>query len=97
MKKAVIFITIIVFSMSIIGCGNDMAYDGKVYGTYGLINKSEMRNHDVEYRLIIGNVVWGILLIETIVFPIYFFGFSIYEPVGPSEYVEKGVIRKYTQ
>jgi hypothetical protein len=52
------------------------------YGTYGLANSGTEQNRDIEYRVIWGNVIWGCLLCETIIMPIYFFGFSLYEPVG---------------
>ena len=65
---------------------------GKVYGTYGLINSDEMKNPDIEYRLIIGNLIWSCLLVETIIAPIYFIGFSLYEPVGSKTNFEKGVL-----
>jgi hypothetical protein len=35
----------------------------------------------VQYKTVVGNVIWGIILVETIIAPIYFFGFSLYEPV----------------
>ena len=57
-----------------------------------VINKDDMKNPNVEYRLIPGNIIWGCLLVETIIAPIYFFGFSIYEPIGSKTTVEKGVI-----
>lgn len=64
------------------GCGSDKTINGVKYGTYGLFNKSEQRNDDIAYKLIVGNLVWSIILVETIIAPIYFIGFSMYEPVG---------------
>ena len=52
------------------------------YGTYGLLTENTDKNPDIEYKIIVGNVVWSIILIESIVFPVYFIGFSMYEPVG---------------
>jgi len=64
------------------GCADDFVVDGKKYETYGLFNKDEVCNPDVEYQVVWGNVIWGALLFETAIAPIYFFGFSIFEPVG---------------
>lgn len=64
-------------------CGRPMDYNGKTYPTYGLINEESKKSNDMCYETSIGNVVWSILLIETIVAPIYFIGFSIQNPVGP--------------
>lgn len=63
-------------------CGSSKSIDGKTYGTYGLINQGEMRNDKIHYRLVKGNVVWSIILCETFFAPLYFVGFSLYEPVG---------------
>lgn len=62
-------------------CSDNKRIDGYLYETYGLFNKDEIRNKDIEYSLVVGNVVWGVLLFETIIGPIYFFGFDLYEPV----------------
>ncbi len=83
MKKFFSKIIIILLILSLfIACGDSKVIDGVEYETYGLINRDEIRDPKIEYKIIVGNVVWGILLCETIVAPIYFFGFSIHEPVG---------------
>jgi len=81
MKKVLSILMIIAF-LSLVGCGNAKTINGKYCDTYGLVNKDDYKCKDVRYRVIVGNVIWGILLVETIVAPIYFFGFSLYEPVG---------------
>ena len=75
------------------GCANDMNINGKTYGSYGLFNEKTMKNDSVEYQISIGNVIWSIILCETIVFPVYFVGFSIYEPIGAKGSMEKGVVK----
>ncbi len=52
-----------------------------VYPTYGLFNESTDKSRNVCYKISIGNVVWSILLFETVIAPIYFIGFSLYNPV----------------
>jgi hypothetical protein len=81
LKKFVIAVLIMSFVSATAGCGDTKRIDGITYDTYGLINKDEKRNPDIKYRLIIGNVVWSVILVETIVAPLYFIGFSMYEPV----------------
>ena len=49
---------------------------------YGLLNRDELRSDKVCYRLSVGNVVWSVLLIETIIAPVYFVGFDLFEPVS---------------
>jgi hypothetical protein len=77
-----------------LGCGNQKTIDNITYDTYGLFNKSEKMNPDIEYEIIVGNVVWSIILIETIVAPVYFVGFSLYQPVAKKdENFIKGQVR----
>jgi len=93
MKKTIaIFLTAMFLFSFVAGCGDNKVIDGKEYTTYGFLNKSEKRNPNVQYELIVGNVIWGILLVETIIAPVYFFGFSLYEPVGKRGTVEPGVV-----
>ena len=54
MKK---LLCIIVVCTLLAGCGQSKEIKGKVYGTYGLINSNEMKNPEIEYRLIIGNLI----------------------------------------
>lgn len=85
MKRIVSMLMVIVFlvtSMSIIGCGDTKSINGKTYDTYGLFNKDDKRNSDIEYEIIYGNIVWSVLLCSTVIAPIYFLGFSMYEPIG---------------
>lgn len=79
------------------GCADTKVIDGVEYDTYGIVNASEKKNPDIEYRFVIGNAIWGVVLFETLIAPVYFYGFSIYEPVGKkSDNVDlpKGAIRK---
>lgn len=82
MKKFIAIILMVSMLVLGLGCGNSKTIDGVKYNTYGLFNK-EKKSPNIEYELIVGNLLWSVLLCETLVMPIYFFGFSIYEPVGP--------------
>jgi len=72
------------------GCGDTKTINGVVYDTYGLINV-EKKNLDIAYEPIWGNIIWGIILVETIIAPIYFFGFSMFEPIGKKSPI-KGMV-----
>lgn len=65
------------------GCGQPINHAGKHYPTYGLFNQDTSKSEKMCYEVSIGNVVWSILLIETIVAPVYFVGWSLWNPVGP--------------
>ncbi len=79
MKKLIA--TLIITSILLLGCGSNKVIDGTDYGTVGLLTKDKMAD-DIQYEIIIGNVVWACVLIETVFAPVYFVGFSIWEPVG---------------
>lgn len=81
MKKLVVS-ALIAASLLLSACGQPATIDGKNYPTYGLVNADSQKSADVCYDLSVGNVVWSILLIETVVAPIYFFGFDIYNPIS---------------
>lgn len=68
--------------LSLSACGDSKRVCGRMYDTYGLLSDDE-KHPDIHYTAIAGNVVWGILLSETIIAPVYFFGFSLYEPNEP--------------
>ena len=80
-KKIFIIAMVTLFLLTTISCGNTKKINDVTYDTYGLINKDDKKNPNIKYRLIIGNIILSCLLVETIVAPIYFLGFSIYEPV----------------
>lgn len=79
MKKIIIALSLI---LSLSACGKPLDVDNKHYPTYGLFNKEYSKSDDVCYQVSVGNIVWSIILIETIFAPVYFIGFSMYNPVG---------------
>jgi len=92
-KKIVSFILIILLTCSLSCCGDTKIIDGIEYDTYGLISEDMDKNPNIEYKPIWGNIIWGSILCETIIAPIYFFGFSMFEPVGSKQSTkQKGVI-----
>lgn len=64
------------------GCARDLHACGKTYTSYGLLNADEWKNPNIQYKVAWGNVILGVLFFETVIAPIYFFGFSLFEPVG---------------
>jgi len=82
MEKAISIALIMLFMAAFIGCGDTKVIDGIEYDIYGVANSEEKKNTDIEYRIITGNVFWSCILIGTIIAPIYFICFSLYEPVG---------------
>ena len=81
MKRFTYIIVIIMMIFSLTGCGDSKVFNNIKYETYGLFNKEENKNPKIKYKIITGNIVWAIILSETIVAPIYFVCFDLYEPV----------------
>jgi hypothetical protein len=73
----------LVLSILLIGCADEKVINGKTYPTYGLLNSDNNKDPAIRYRTVWGNIFWGIFLFETIAAPIYFFGYSMFEPIGP--------------
>jgi len=63
------------------GCTRPLYADNHTYKPYGLLNADERRSDKVCYEISAGNVIWGIILVETVVGPVYFFGFDYQNPV----------------
>jgi len=78
-------------SLMILSCGSDKKIcfvndDGEkechVFQQYGLFDQDK-QNPNVEYKVVTGNVVWGILGFEMgLIPPVVLFGWYLYEPVG---------------
>lgn len=82
MKKTllILFVTIILVS----SCASPKTFmiDGQrtEVKPYGWANKDNRYNDKVVYEPSIGNVVWSIIGIETIVLPVWLTGWQLFEP-----------------
>jgi hypothetical protein len=85
MKRSIKLITLVIAISICTACSSNMIIDGKKYEPYGLINEKDVRSNDIKYEPCWGNIIWGSILIETIVGPIYFFGFDMFQPVGKNK------------
>ena len=86
MRKIVAIIVVVIL---LAACGSNIWIDGKEKKTVGIVNilvndpsLFETKDPTIQYRVIWGNVIWGVILSKSIIFPIYFFGFSMFEPIG---------------
>lgn len=80
MKTKLLALLVSLFVMT--ACADDKVINGKEYETYGLLNKDEVKDPNIRYHLVTGNVILSVILCETLFMPVYFIGFSIYEPVS---------------
>lgn len=85
-RRGLVWLMVLMVLALSVGCGEGKVINGQYHDTYGFFNEQQERNPKVCYRVIVGNVVWGIVLMETIIAPIYFFGFSLFEPAPDDNY-----------
>lgn len=78
-KIAAILCVVLLLSLNM-GCGDARTINGTLHSTYGIFNPGD-KDPDVCYRVIFGNIVWSVLLFETIIMPVYFVGWSMNEPI----------------
>lgn len=83
MMKIKQLISMILIATMLSACGTPIDYAGKHYPTVGVVNQADQKSEKMCYEVSVGNVIWSIILIETIVAPIYFVGWSLWNPVGP--------------
>jgi hypothetical protein len=75
-KKIILILVLVMFS----GCGNSQVVNGEVKECYGLIDKQEIRDPNIKYKVVKGNVAWGVIGFSTIILPVWLFGWELYCP-----------------
>lgn len=84
MKKLLIMLLCIMFLS--ISCSTTMIANGKFYDKYGLVNKEEVKQPEMQYEVIPAHAVLSVL--GVVAFPAgllataYFLGWDLWEPVG---------------
>ena len=87
-----IILTICTLSLLLSACARPLRVGSTTYDSYGLLTQDQ-KNPKIAYAVVWGNVFWGVFLVETIIAPIYFFGFSLFEPIGLAADYEPGQVR----
>jgi major membrane immunogen (membrane-anchored lipoprotein) len=73
---------ILASTLALSACGADeKTIEGITYGTYGIVNKEEMRNPNIQYEISGWSIFWSVIFCETIIVPVYFIGWDLYQPV----------------
>lgn len=70
---------ILIVSILLVSCAQNKICNGVEYEPCGVFTQDEKKK-DVEYKRKASSVILGILFFETIIVPIYLFGFKLYEP-----------------
>ena len=79
MKKMLCLMMACLMIASLCGCAASKEINDKVYKPVGIFNQDE-KSTNVHYSVSVGNVVWSILLCETVVVPIVLVGWYIENP-----------------
>lgn len=86
MMKKLISILISASLSLLTACGNPASFNVnnkvKEYPTYGFINSNTQKSEKICYEVSVGNIIWSIILFETVAAPVYFVGFSLFNPVS---------------
>jgi len=83
MKKLIALL--IAVSFVFMSCGQSKLIDGKEYKPVGLISMNcDLGDYSkkIHYEPCWGNIIWGAILCETVIAPIYFYGFSMFNPIS---------------
>lgn len=89
MKKLLLSCLVLLTMLTSCADSKKLQIDGKdvVVQPYGWFDTSE-KNENVKYKVCAGNVVWSVLLCETVVAPILITGYQLWEPVSVKEPVK---------
>jgi hypothetical protein len=74
-------IILALLALILMSCADAKTIDGKTYQTYGFMNQED-KSDSIQYKASLGSLVVGVVFFETIVVPIYVFGYDFYEPVA---------------
>lgn len=92
MKKLITLITLCVFALAGCGVSKQLRLPDntiKNYPTYGFFTEAQDKSDKVCYEFIAVNLIPFIIFIETVIVPIYIFGWDLWEPVrlkhGPDD------------
>ncbi|HWY36182.1 MAG TPA: hypothetical protein VNX68_16170 [Nitrosopumilaceae archaeon] len=81
-NKIAKLITIVFLSVTLTACEpSTYTIDGNTYQDYGLLNQNQNQDTSMEYEPEWGNIIIGSIFFETIIAPIYVFGFHCMGPV----------------
>ena len=87
MVVLVVMAVVVMVVMAVVALVNVVTHDtreinGEEYKVYGLLNEDDIKDSCIEYNPDWSNIVVGSIFFETVIAPIYIFGFSAFEPVG---------------
>lgn len=79
MKKLLSLVLLVCFTC-MVSCSKPIYDNSTKCEPYGFMNMHK-KKENIKYRVNIGDVVWSIILIETIIAPVLILGLDVMEPV----------------
>jgi hypothetical protein len=71
-------LSLVLLLLILTACGAPKTINNETYG----ILTTDSKDPNIQYLVVKFNVIWVLVLCETIIVPIYVFVFDLYEPVG---------------
>lgn len=78
MKKLTSLLLIVVTLFSF-GCAQSKVIDGKRYDPKGVFTLDD-KDKGIHYRVSVGNVVWSVITLESVIIPVILCGWYLWEP-----------------
>lgn len=79
MKKVMALMLMCLFLVS---CASPQVINGKryePYEPYGLFNEDDVKKDNIKYEVSMGSVIVGVIFSETLIVPLYVFGWDLFE------------------
>jgi len=94
--KTKILLLVLLVGLLFVSCAEDKTIDGVTYRPYGLLNEDTQKNPDINYEISGWAVCSGIVFSETIIVPVYTFGYNLWEPVSKKSATpaQNGVVKE---
>lgn len=80
--KTKVLVLLVLIGLLFASCAEQKTIDGVTYRPYGIFNQDTQKNPNIEYELSGWAIFSGVVFVETIIVPIYTFGYNLWEPVG---------------
>lgn len=75
-------------ALALSGCASSNTFGGKTYPAYGLLSTGK-KSPEACYEVSAAAVIFSIIFIESVIFPVYVIGWALFEPVrvkvGPND------------
>lgn len=83
MKKLFVLLVMAVIMLSSCADSKTLLINGKetVVKPYGWADSQDVKVPGVVYKVNVGNIIWSVILSETIVIPVWLTGWQLMEPV----------------